>query len=147
MSNVGIYNLCIDKGATFGPIVFRLSTGGTEIDLTNLSARAKIRDSFTGSVLADLTCSIPEPTDGRIWVSLASNVALPDNISPLNVRQITDWATRTTPLTREQLKLFNVGTSPYVWDLETFDTADPPNVLRRLSGLVAITSEVTYDNS
>lgn len=147
MSGVGIYNLCIDKGSTFGPVVFRLSTNDVAIDLTGLSARSKVRDSFTGTILANLTCTIPTPTNGEIWVSLSSDVTLPDNISPLSIRQITDWATRTTPLTKEQLKLFNIGTSPYVWDLETFDAASPPNVLRRLSGLVAITSEVTYDDS
>ena len=148
MSDVGIVNLCINKGATYGPKVFRFrnSSDGSLIDLTGLSARSKIRDSFTGTSLADLVCSIPTPTNGEIWVSLASNVTIADNINPVKLLQITGWETLATPLTKDQLKLFNVGMSPYVWDLETFDTSNPPIVLRRLSGLVAVTSEATYDN-
>ena len=148
MSSVGVYNLCLNKGATYGPKVFRFRNSSDQslIDLTGLSARSKIRDSFTGTVLADLVCTIPTPTNGEIWVSLASNVVIVDNISPLNLLQITNWETRNTSLTRDELKLFNAGLYPYVWDLETFDTADPPNVLRRLNGLAAVTSEVTYDS-
>lgn len=149
MSNVGVYNLCLNKGATYGPQVFRFrdSTDDSLIDLTGLTARSKIRDSFTGTVLADLVCTISTPTNGEIWVSLASNVAIADNISPLNFKQLIDWGIRATPLTKEELKLFNPGMSPYVWDLETYDSANPPNVLRRLNGLVAVTSEVTYDDN
>ena len=209
MAKAGIYNLCIQKGSTFGPITIQLNysvvltedapvgatslrvsplnseylasqvltfggvqvtltttvpVGGTTlpinaltaalsrgdqatgnpVNLTGIGARGKIKKAYTDPTgLADLTCTIgTPPTQGLISISLSSDTAVADNISPLNFSQIQDWATK-SQLTREDRRLFNTGVEPYVWDLETFDTANPPNVKRRMNGMVAVTSEVT----
>ena len=209
MGKAGIYNLCIQKGSTFGPITIQLnysvvltedapigvtslrvsplnseylsgqtlafgntqvtltttaSVGntilsinaltaalsrgdqatGNPVNLTGIGARGKLKKTYTDPTgLADLTCTIgTPPTQGLISISLPSNTVIEDNISPLNFSQIQNWATK-SQLTREDRRLFNPGVEPYVWDLETFDTANPPNVKRRLNGMVAVTSEVT----
>ncbi|MFG6101150.1 hypothetical protein U2F10_02780 [Leptothoe sp. EHU-05/26/07-4] len=145
MSTAGIYNLCIDKGTTFGPVTFRLKDKetNTPISLVGLDVRAKIRSSYTESTtLVDLTATITDAANGAMTIELPSTTDIPDNISPLSFAQIKNWATKLT-LSNEERKLFNTGLAPYVWDLETYDAADPPVVIRRLNGLVAVTSEVT----
>ena len=143
MNNVGVYNLCINKGSTFGPLVFRFrnTQDQTLLDFTGLQARGKIKSAYTSSTLADLTCWIP--SNGEIWISLSSDNGLIDNIAPIKMLQIGGWDVRDTPLTKQELKLFNIGLAPYVWDLETYNSASPPKVIRRVTGLVAVTSSVS----
>lgn len=144
MTTAGIYNLCIAKGSTF-EVTFRLKDKATDapIDLTGLDVRSKIRTSYGASAtLIDPVTTITDATNGAIKLALASDADIPDNIAPLQFAQISNWATK-LQLTDIERKLFNAGTPAYVWDLETFDSSDPPVVTRRLNGMVAVTTEVT----
>lgn len=145
MSKAGIYNLCINRGSTFGPITVRLKDklSGDPIDLTGINARSKIRKTYGDSTeLAVFTATVTDVTNGEIQFTLASDIDIPANITPLKFAQISEWETK-LDLTRDETKLFNIGLSPYVWDLETYDNASPPVVTRRLNGMVAVTEEVT----
>ena len=142
----GILNLCIGEGVTFGPITVRIREKGTGnlVDITGLNVRAKIRKSYGASTdLAVLTTVITDSVNGEIQISLGSDHGIEDNISPLKFSGLeATWPTLVELDTRQK-KLFNPGKGPYVWDLEVYDNAGPPMVVRYLTGMVAVTSEVT----
>jgi hypothetical protein len=127
-------------------LVKGLSAKGNPVDLTGFSARAAIRAKYEdASPLATFTCNIPAPaTNGVVTILLPSNVTttLPANIIPNRADDIVDLQDATFPTATES-KLFNPGIAPYFWDLECFNTASPPLVIRYLYGRVLVTAEAT----
>lgn len=49
-----------------------LDGSGVAVNLTGLTASAKIKDAFGGTLLATITCAITTPANGQISVSLAA---------------------------------------------------------------------------
>ena len=116
---------------------------GNPVDLTGQSARGKIRENYGASVdLATLVCVITDAVNGTLTVTLDSDTIITPNIEPLQFAQISGWSTKEVLTSKEQ-DYFITGLEPYVWDLETYDTSDPPIVKRRLNGMVAVIPEVT----
>jgi hypothetical protein len=144
MALAGIYNLCINEGATLQPTTIRLvdSVTGGAVDLTGLNVRSKISATYgADTVLVYPTTVITDVTGGEISLELASDHGLADNISPLSFSKFAEsWPTK-ADLSSVETALFNIGMRPYVWDLETYDSATPPVVVRRLNGMVVVTSE------
>lgn len=127
-------------------LVKGVSAKGNPVDLTGFSARAAIRVNYDDtSPLATFTCNIPSPaTDGIVTILMPSDVTttLPANVTPNKADDIVDLQDVAFPTTTE-LKLFNPGKAPYVWDLEVYDSASPPLVIRYLYGRVLVLSEAT----
>jgi len=71
----GKYDMIIDQGSDFA-IQLIVKEDGTPRDLTGYSARAHLRARRTDATLsAEFTCSIPEPENGIILMSLSNSVS------------------------------------------------------------------------
>ena len=67
------YDLVIDQGSDFA-IEFTVAQSGVAKNLNGYSARAQLRPSKSSSTLsASFTCSIPQPTTGKINMILGNS--------------------------------------------------------------------------
>ena len=65
-------DLTIDRGSQFESIIVVNDTNGAVKNLTGYLARGKIRKSYTSSTSVDFTITIPNPTFGKLVVSMTS---------------------------------------------------------------------------
>ena len=113
------YNFVIFQGVNFyRPVVI----GGilTPKNLTGCTATAKIKDSFTGALIIALACTIPNPTDGYVYIKLTK----------------AQTAALVLPNVAAGVRLGRLG----VWDLELDDGTD---AYRFLEGEVQLSREAT----
>lgn len=112
MQQPSTYNLQIYQGSYFlRKFVYKIN--GSPADLTGYTARAQIRSSYAGAILATPTITIPTPTNGTIIFEIP--------------------ATTTAALTA----------SGGVWDMELVPPSGEDKVTRLVQGIVSISPEVT----
>lgn len=66
-------NIPIDQGSTFSSVVTVEGSDGLLFNLTGYTARGQIRKSYSSTTSTAFTCSITQPTLGRIELSLSAN--------------------------------------------------------------------------
>jgi len=72
-SQASVYNLTIGQGSTFTRVFQVKDSLGNVLDLTGVTASAKIRDLFTGGALVQvLTCAVVPGVNSTVTVSLTS---------------------------------------------------------------------------
>lgn len=114
--SAGTYDLKIEQGATLSLTFTYQNEAGTPINLTNMTARAKIREDFGSAVVLELTTANGRITLGGALGTIALNVPA------------TTTATLSAPFEG-------------VWDLELVNGA---TVTRLLQGKAVVSPEVTY---
>ena len=68
------YDLVIDQGSDFA-IEFTVNESGSAKNLTGYTARAQLRPTKSSATLtATFTCSIPNPANGKINMSLTNAI-------------------------------------------------------------------------
>ena len=112
-------NITVKQGQTYLE-QYQFQNAGANIDLTGCTATAKIKDTFTGTLLATFTCTIPVPADGTVRIAL-----LPATTAAL---------TATFPDTSTRAVVFGV------WDFEVSDGTD---IIRGAQGTATLSREVT----
>ena len=136
----------LSVNATSSALTRGTTAKGNLVDLTGKSARAQIRVNFSDtSATASFMCTIGTPaTSGEVTITLPSTTtaAIAANMTPDKADDIADLQAATFP-TSTEAKLFLPGASAYRWDLELYDTSDPPVVTRYINGLVIVTAEAT----
>lgn len=85
-------NIVVDQGSTFSTFLNLTDDVGDAINLTNYQARGQIRKWYTSSSYVTFTITIPDPTNGNIYISLNANTTA------------------------------NMEPGRYVYDIETVDT-------------------------
>jgi hypothetical protein len=116
-------NLAINQGSTFTRIYQVTDSAGNVLDLTGVTAAAKIRDLFTGGSLVQvLTCVVVTGVNSTVTISLTSA-----QTAALNVPAATPADVRAA----------NIG----AWDLEL---TDGTSTYRFAEGTVALSREDTY---
>lgn len=65
------FPILINKGATFGPLIFGFLDGATinPLDLTGWTPHAQVRLGAGKPVILNLDPTIPNPTDGRVVIT------------------------------------------------------------------------------
>ena len=108
----GNYDIVIDQGSDFA-IQLQISADGSNVNLTNQSARAQLRPTATSSTLTEtFTCSVVSITEGKIRVALTNSET--SAISP----------------------------GKYYYDVELVN-AGTSTVTRLIQGIARVTAEVT----
>lgn len=67
-------DLYADQGSYFSTTINVGNNGVFDSDLTNYTARGKIRKSYTSSTFYDFVVTIPAPISGQVIISLTSTV-------------------------------------------------------------------------
>lgn len=120
----GIYNFNIEQGTTFITSLTLQSTDGLPRDLTDFTARGQIRESADSvTPVASFICSIPNPIDGTILISLKPSDTSGVNLHGKNYSSV----------------------AKYVYDIEIYKTVNETEeeVYRVLNGFVFMSPEVT----
>ena len=121
-SKATAYDLAIVQGSTLTRVFQVQDTNGTIIDLLGVTAAAKIRDAFTGSVIVTLTCPVVTGASSTVTVTMTSAAT----------------AALTVPAgTPADVRVATIG----VWDLEL---TDGTNTYRFAEGVVSLSREATY---
>lgn len=67
-------NLTLEKGADFQAVIKLFADNVTALDLTGYSGTSQMRRSYDSvSATATLTVSIPNPTNGELYLTLAAS--------------------------------------------------------------------------
>jgi hypothetical protein len=70
--SAGKWDLEIQQGATFEWTFYWETERDVPKDLTGWTARASVRTDYGGSLIIELTCTIPVPANGEVLVSLTA---------------------------------------------------------------------------
>ena len=120
----GIYNFNIEQGTTFKTSITLQDSDGNTRDLTEYYARGHIRESADSTnTVAIFTCTIPNPKDGTIFISLKPSDTSGIDLHGKNYSSVVK----------------------YVYDIEIYKTINETDeeVYRVLNGFVFISPEVT----
>jgi len=120
----GIYNFNIEQGTTFNTSLTLQDSDGLPRDLTDYTARGQIRESADSiTQVAAFICSIPNPIDGTIYISLKPSDTSGIDLHGKNYSSVVK----------------------YVYDIEIYKTINETDeeVYRVLNGFVFISPEVT----
>jgi len=108
----GNYDIVIDQGSDYA-LQLQIAADGSNVNLTNQSARAQMRPTATSSTLtATFTCSVISVSEGKIRVAL----------------------------TNTQTAAISPG--KYYYDVELVNSGTS-TVTRLIQGIVRVTAEVT----
>jgi hypothetical protein len=68
-------NIYIDQGSTYSSIIDVLDANGLPTDLTDYFVRGQIRRTYNSTLFYDFILDIPNPTNGKIVISLSNNIS------------------------------------------------------------------------
>jgi hypothetical protein len=68
-------NIYIDQGSTYSSIIDVLDANGLPTDLTDYFVRGQMRRTYNSTLFYDFILDIPNPTNGKIVISLSNNIS------------------------------------------------------------------------
>jgi hypothetical protein len=68
-------NIYIDQGSTYSSVIDVLDANGLPTDLTDYFVRGQIRRTYNSTLFYDFILDIPNPTNGKIVISLSNNIS------------------------------------------------------------------------
>ena len=108
-----IFNLFLDQGTTFKANVTLKDSTGTVRNITGFTPRSQFRRSVKSSNSHAFVATIPEGTDGNVFLTMNSNTTT------------------------------NVTAARYLYDIELIADAAPHEVERVAEGIVVVSPEIT----
>lgn len=76
-----IYNITIEKGATFARTLYIKDAAGVAVDITGETYRGAIRDSYTAVSKIDFTCTVTNAALGEVTVVMAATTTATINFA------------------------------------------------------------------
>lgn len=68
-------NIYIDQGSTYASTIDVKDSNGLPTDLTDYFVRGQMRRTYNSTLFYDFILDIPNPTNGKIVISLSNNIS------------------------------------------------------------------------